>query len=88
MMYARGLSLAAIALLPCPSLAAAAATPQPRHLHKSSARQEDCRSASNRACWNTEGFDIHTDYYEKVPVTNVTRKVRYVALFLWPAGGK
>ncbi|KAL8348099.1 hypothetical protein RB601_002690 [Gaeumannomyces tritici] len=73
-MHANGLSLAAIALLLFPSFGAAAATTRPGNLHKSSVRQTDCRSASNRACWNTDGFDIHTDYYGKVPVTNVTRK--------------
>jgi hypothetical protein len=30
-------------------------------------------SASNRACWS-DGFDISTNYYEKVPDTGVVRE--------------
>ncbi|ROW00470.1 hypothetical protein VPNG_07965 [Cytospora leucostoma] len=37
------------------------------------ARQEEsCNTASNRACW-TDGFDIHTDYEIKTPLTGVVR---------------
>ncbi|KAJ5715508.1 extracellular dihydrogeodin oxidase/laccase [Penicillium malachiteum] len=37
-------------------------------------RDSSCvNSASNRACW-TDGFDISTNYYEKVPDTGVVRE--------------
>ena len=38
-------------------------------------RAATCNTPSNRACW-TDGFDIKTDYYEKTPITGVTREVR------------
>jgi hypothetical protein len=39
-------------------------------------RAATCNTASNRACW-TNGFSISTDYEASVPLTGVTRTVRF-----------
>jgi hypothetical protein len=36
--------------------------------------RDSCHSPSNRACWS-QGFDVSTDYEDKVPDTGVTRIV-------------
>ncbi len=37
-------------------------------------RAASCNTPSNRACWTT-GFDINTDYEDKIPLTGKTKTV-------------
>lgn len=38
---------------------------------------ENCNTASNRACWISDSFDINTDYDLMTPVTGDVKKVRF-----------
>lgn len=40
-------------------------------------KRQSCHTPTNRACWSP-GFDINTDYEDKIPDTGVTRQVRLV----------
>jgi hypothetical protein len=38
-------------------------------------KRASCNTPSNRQCWTTDGFNISTDYEQRVPNTGNTRRV-------------